>query len=212
MSSVRLLYDRSDRSQGTAFVIYENHRHAQAAITQFDGANANGQPIRLTLLPSAPAAAPSRGTLFDRIERPARSLFDRIDSGPVSRDDSREGSRPRRRRRSMSPVRLSDTSRPAPENIDRYVPGQRSPARRPRENGRRPGARREESGRGGRGREAGGRPVVQGRPRKTAEELDAEMNDYFGGNQEEKPKENGSQNGTAAPVASSIDQDIDMIE
>ncbi|KAG9834365.1 hypothetical protein KCU63_g13562, partial [Aureobasidium melanogenum] len=59
--------------------------------------------------------------------------------------------------------------------------------------GRRPGARRENTDRRGGGRERGdrrgpgpkkendGRPMVQGRPRKTAEELDAEMDDYWGG-------------------------------
>jgi hypothetical protein len=52
-------------------------------VREFDGANANGQPIRLTLLSSAPRRAPAaadRGSLFDRIEKPSRSMFERIDS------------------------------------------------------------------------------------------------------------------------------------
>jgi hypothetical protein len=63
---------------------------------------------------------------------------------------------------------------------------QRSPAPRrgnPRSagaggnNGRRPGTRRPVNDR--RGRDDRGRPLVQGRPQKTTEELDAEMEDYW---------------------------------
>ncbi|KJY01886.1 hypothetical protein TI39_contig276g00004 [Zymoseptoria brevis] len=221
VASVRLLYDRADRSQGTAFVIYEDPRDASDAVQQFDGQNANGQAIRMTLLPAGPAPPAPRGSLFDRIEKPPRSLFDRIDNGPDPRDDSR-----RRRQRSDSPRRGGGGR--AASDVDRYVPGgarggDRSPIRRrgtPREGGRRPGARREESGTGGRGGRGGRRPrtdeqgheLVGGRPRKTAEELDAEMADYWGskggddapaGNGEAAAANNGANGG-----AGDIDMDI----
>ncbi|KAK5695715.1 hypothetical protein LTR17_024439 [Elasticomyces elasticus] len=214
--SVKLLYDRQDRSEGTAFVTYEDPRDARDALKDYDGQNASGQPIRITLMPTAPAAisaptGPKPGlSMFDRIQRPERSMFDRIDSRAL-RNDSRDDTIGRRRERSDSPRR----SKPAPEHIDRYVPGHssRSPIRRrgtPREPGRRPGARREDGGRGG-GRRGGrgdgeGRPTG-GRPRKTAEELDAEMADYWGNKSEEKS--NGAaaagQNGAAAT------EDEDMV-
>ena len=215
MVSVKLLYDRMDRSEGTAFVTYKRPGDAKEAVTEFDGCNANGQPIRLTLLPTAPAAV-SKGNLFDRVERPTRSLFDRIEGGPGSREDTRENTGSRRRNRSESPRR-----RPVPEGVDRYVPSgprSRSPIRRrgtPREPGRRPGQRREDSGRRGRA-DGEGRSVVGGRPRKTAEELDAEMADYWG-KLTEAPKTNGAQsaqNGTVAASSAALpaDDDIDMIE
>ncbi|CAK4034052.1 serine arginine-rich splicing factor 7-like [Lecanosticta acicola] len=179
--SVRLLYDRADRSQGTAYVIYEDHRDAREAVTNFDNQYANGQPIRLTLMPSGPSDRAPRGvSLADRIEKPVRSLADRIED---SRSDSRDDPR-RRRHRSDSPRK----GRIAQETLDRYMPlrGSRSPIRRrgtPRGGaGRRPGQRREEARPPRRPRtDDDGRPLVGGRPRKTAEELDAEMADYWGG-------------------------------
>lgn len=181
-----MLYDRQDRSQGTAFIIYEYLEDARAALREYDGANAYGQPISLQLVPMG-APRPARNP-FDNVERPSRSLFDRIQS------NEEVPARGGRRRRSASP------GRPRADNVDRYVPGDRargsrSPVRRrgtPREGGRRPGERREGrgGGRGGRARaDPYGRPLVGGRPKKTAEELDAEMADYFG---------NGSNGGEGA--------------
>lgn len=69
-----------------------------------------------------------------------------------------------------------------------------------RREGRRPGARRERGERGG-GR-GGERISKDGRPKKTQEELDAEMEDYWGA------KENGAETTTAAAAQ----DDIDMIE
>lgn len=118
-----------------------------------------------------------------------RALADRITVAPGARS------------RSLSPVRHSDVSGPAPSNVDRYVPGKESRSRSPlprRRDGRRPGARRERGDRGGRG---GERLAKDGRPKKTQEELDAEMEDYWGA------KENGNE--AAATVAQ---DDIDMIE
>lgn len=55
--------------------------------------------------------------------------------------------------------------------------------------------------------------MVGGRPRKTAEELDAEMADYWGKSTEE-PKLNGvdATNGANKAAIVNADDDIDMIE
>lgn len=209
--SVRLLYDRADRSQGTAFVVYDDYEDARQAVHDYDGQNANGQPIRLTLMPSGPSdRGGPRASLMDRIEKPPRSLFDRIED---SRDDSRDDPRRRRRGRSDSPRK---GGRPAPPDVDRYMPGRgsRSPIRRrgtPREGGRRPGQRREETAKGPRRPRTDdeGRPMVGGRPRKTAEELDAEMADYFGGKGDElAPAGNGAAPAAGGENGADIDMDI----
>ncbi|KAK5374983.1 hypothetical protein LTS13_005552 [Exophiala xenobiotica] len=203
----RLRYDRAGRSEGVAFVTYEHVADARAAIRDFDGANAKGQPIRLTLLP-----LPRRDNPFDRVENP-KSLFDRIEA-PSSRS----------RRRSESPVgetaadhsarrgprrgpptdRRSDMTKPAPENIDRYIPGHGDSRSSSHRGGRRPGERRERAG-----RDPEGQKVVNGRPRKTAEELDAEMDNYWNsaGNAQ---GENGGESAQAAPAHGG--DDVDMIE
>lgn len=127
------------------------------------------------------SSAPRRNP-FDTAQVPSRSLAERI-------------TRPR----SLSP---ND------RGIDRYVPegGRRSHSPRPRRRGRRVGARRENAGEGI-GRTAG----RDGRPKKTQEELDAEMEDYF-----EKPSGNAS--GQAATTGAHSHQaqaqatdDVDMI-
>ncbi|KAF2858917.1 RNA-binding domain-containing protein [Piedraia hortae CBS 480.64] len=69
--SVRLMYDRQDRSEGTAFVTYDDARDARAAMADFDGQNANGQPISITIVPTGPVGRAR--------ERPQRSLFERMD-------------------------------------------------------------------------------------------------------------------------------------
>lgn len=229
--SARLLYDRSDRSQGTAFVTYEDPRDARIAVREFDGANANGQPIRLTQLSAASGGrrgqAAEGGSLFDRIEKPSRSMFERIDSSDDVGASRRRGGG-RRDDRSYSPRK----GLRVPDGVDRYEPGGRDsrspmPGRRGggrERGGRRPGARREESGRGGgRGRREDGKPAGGPRPKKTAEELDAEMEDYFGGGgnsgagAETNNGAGNQQNGGAAAAAPSApaavgDDDIDMIE
>lgn len=207
--SVSLRYDRAGRSDGTAFVTYEFLSDARLAIREFDGANAKGQPIRLTLMPTAPAKPAGRNP-FDTAQKPGKSLFERIEA-------------PKARTRSASPgrPRPADTTKPPPEGIDRYVPGQRSRSPAPRRarddrgSGRRPGARREESGRG-RGE---GRLTANGRPRKTQEELDAEMEDYWGGKGNEGAEVKGEvvQNGDVDESAAAVpvmidDEDIEMIE
>ncbi|KAF5715292.1 RNA export factor binding protein [Fusarium globosum] len=202
---LQLRYDRAGRSEGTAYVTYELKEDAQEAVKQFDGANANGQPIRLTLLPSR--------NPFDTAVMPGRPLAERI-SSPGER-------------RSHSPHRRYDDDDAARRGIDRYVPGQgprRSPMPRQGgrgrgQGGRRPGARRDgrdggrdqEGGRGGRGNPRG---------KKTQEELDAEMADYFGGGDNQQAAEPADQQNaptaqTQAPAqtqAQAAADDIDMIE
>lgn len=205
MKDVRLTYDRAGRSDGTAFVTYDLIADARTAVREFDGANAKGQPIRLTILPLPPRTA-RRDNPFDRVENP-KSIFDRVEApsgrgrrrsesptDDYDRDYSRNSSRrgpgggPKERR--------SDTTRPPPENIDRYVPGQNG------RGGRRPGERRERPPRDP------AAPRSGARPKKTAEELDAEMDDYWGSNQA-NPENNG---GDAGANAAGAQDDIDMIE
>ncbi|CAG8950328.1 hypothetical protein HYFRA_00006821 [Hymenoscyphus fraxineus] len=194
VSKLILTYDRAGRSEGTAFVTYEAPEDAKRAIREFDGANAKGQPIRLTSVPSGPV----RRNPFDSAHAPPRPLADRITLPPG-------------RSRSESPIRHSDVSGPPPSNVDRYVPGRGSRSRspqRPRRDGRRPGARREQRGgerRGGRG--GGERIARDGRPKKTQEELDAEMEDYWGS------KGNGTESSAAPVTVTAVPVDnVDMIE
>lgn len=190
-----LTYDRAGRSEGIAYVTYETSYDAKKAIREFDGANAKGQPIRLVAIPSGPAARPQ-----GRAPPVGRSLFDRAGPAP-------------NRSRSDSPIRHSDVSGPPPRDVDRYVPGRgsRERSRSPRSrggrgrDGRRPGARRERGERNGRG--GGGEKLSRdGRPKKTQEELDAEMEDYWGG----KDKSDAGKAAETAPAASAAD-DEDMI-
>ncbi|POR32058.1 THO complex subunit 4A [Tolypocladium paradoxum] len=197
---LQLLYDRAGRSEGTAYVTYETRDDAQEAVRQFDGANANGQPIRLTLMPGGPARNP-----FDTAVMPGRPLAERV-------------SAPGGRARSLSPRRRYDEDDAARKGIDRYIPGEGSRERSPmprRRGGRRPGTRREGGREGGREGSARDQQSTRGgrgnnpRSKKTQEELDAEMEDYFGGNNAPAAAETEPANG-AAPAAA-ID-DIDMIE
>ncbi|OTA01783.1 hypothetical protein A9Z42_0021080 [Trichoderma parareesei] len=209
ITKLQLRYDRSGRSEGVAFVTYESSSDAAEAVRQFDGANANGQPIRLTILSGGPSRNP-----FDTAVMPGKPLSERI-------------SAPGGRSRSLSPHRRYDEEDAARRGIDRYVPGgsrSRSPMP-PRRGGRRPGARREGGGRdqdGARGGRSGGGDgraarTNAPRPKKTQEELDAEMEDYFNANggaaepaAEAAAEPAAAPNGeTAAPANA---DDIDMIE
>lgn len=192
---VKIRYDRAGRSEGVAFVNYRRVSDANQAIREFDGANAKGQPIRLTLQQQA-----RRDNPFDRVENP-RSLFDRIEAPNDRRrsqspyddnDESRYRRGPRRGDRGGGRDRRTDTTRPAPENIDRYIPGQNGggPRSDSRRGGRRPGERRERRPKN----DEAGHKLVGGRPRKTQEELDAEMEDYWGGG-------NATENGQAGATA-----------
>ncbi|KAL4981117.1 hypothetical protein BDW66DRAFT_146881 [Aspergillus desertorum] len=212
ISNVSLVYDRAGRSEGVAYVTYNRHSDAKTAIAEFDGANAKGQPIRISITSSGPrrdrnpfdTAEKPRGSLFDRVERPR----DARTSSPEGRSESAEGAGRRRRRRGGGNYRRSDVSKPAPDHIDRYVPGQQAPARRTG------GGRRQ----GGEVRR-GGNP----RPKKTQEELDQEMEDYWGSNagagttdQAAAPEQTAAEPAPAAvapaAAAPAVDDDIDMIE
>jgi THO complex subunit 4 len=162
-----------------------------------------GQPIRITEVHSRSV---TRRNPFDSAPRPGRSLADRVGGGG-----------PRDRSRSRSPPKYT-AEEAARKGIDRYVPGQRR-SRSPRRDrgGRRPGARRDarareggdetRGGGGGGGGGRGSRAGREGRSRKTQEELDAEMDNYFGG--DSKAPDNAA--AAAAPAVVAVD-DIDMIE
>ncbi|MCJ1307998.1 hypothetical protein MMC25_001648 [Agyrium rufum] len=262
ISNLNVRYDRAGRSTGTAFVTYPSISSARRAIQEFDGANANGQPIRLALLPSAPAAssATTKRNPFDTAVRPAKSLFDRVEDpagvagGIRGRGDRNRSRSPGRRDRNgdRDRNRREEMRSKVPEGVDRYVPegDSRGGGRRDRhddgEGRQRDGGARggDRGGRGGtrrnRSRDEGGRKTVQGRPRMTQEELDREMEDYWGSgtpNTAETLAVNGSSiapaapgttqmTGFGAPAAATaaasvtevaphvgaVDDDIDMIE
>ncbi|KAL9640107.1 MAG: hypothetical protein Q9164_000494 [Protoblastenia rupestris] len=220
IKSLSLRFDRAGRSTGTAYVTYPSTNAANRAIREFDGANAAGQPIRLTLLPTAPASDLIRGrgaefaprNPFDTAVKPGRSLFDRIEI-----PSSRHGAT-RSRSRSPGAPRRSNVMKPPPEGVDRYVPGGRDSGRRPRRSRTRsPPTRRripivrEQGGLGRRDDEKGQRTVNR-RPKKTQEELDKEMEDYWGSKGEANGAGAGVEVKAQVPAADAIaDEDIDMI-
>lgn len=209
---------------------YKRLSDSKTAVAEFDGANAKGQPIRLTIVPGSGSAGGRRDrNPFDNVERPRGSLLDRVqrprDSrslSPESPGDSPEGGGGRRRGRrgETSTVRRSDVSKPAPEHIDRYVPGHRSPTRRTGDGRRRGGQRRDDRNRrDGQQQQQQQQRGTNGRPRKTQEELDQEMEDYWGGSanagagaadQVAVPDE--PQQIAPASTAAAGDDDVDMIE
>ena len=225
VTSLSLRFDRAGRSSGTAFVTYASVSSANRAIREFDGANAAGQPIRLTLLPTATSVDLTRGKAtagrnpFDTAVKPGRSLFDRVEMPGAGRHGGG-----RSRSRSPGAPRRTDTSKPPPDGVDRYIPPaggsrrRRSRTRSPRRRSPVSRARSPIHGRGGRGRgeerERGSR-IVNGRPRKTQEELDREMEDYWVLKAEENGAVIGGQNVEKKDnaVASVVveDDDIDMI-
>lgn len=222
MTKLSLCFDRAGRSTGTAFVTYNTLNDARTAIREFDGANANGQPIRLTLLPTGPRLSSADGVRgrraarnpFDTAVIPGRSLFERIENpGDRARRNPLRGAAGRSRSRSPGAPRRTNTSKPAPEGVDRYVP--------PRDgrDSRRRRSRSRSLGRRGRGREDGKAKAANERVRKTQEELDREMEDYWsaGGMSDVNgtdPATNGerAENLNGAPAAALNDGDIDMIE
>lgn len=150
-------YDRAGRSEGTAFVVYESESDASRAIRDFNGANANGQPISLTFV-----------THGNAVHTQPRSLFDRIKETPEERRGPRVD--PRR----------DPTRKPTPPGIDRYVPPERRRAGGSAPEKRNGGSeRRERRGVGRREVSIGGGSGSRHRSAKTVEELDEEMNDYF---------------------------------
>lgn len=87
-------------------------------------------------------------------------------------------------------------------------------------------ARREPRGRGGRiaaGKDQNGRPRAGARPKVTAEDLDAEMDNYWGSsgghaavatdtNQTSGSVPGVSQTSAPAAATATVDEDVDMIE
>jgi len=225
VSNIEIRYDRAGRSEGTAFVTYRHINDAKTAIREFDGANAKGQPIHLILLPSPTGVRRGGRNPFDNVEKPKGSLFDRISRpgnrnnqrpSPESESGSAVGGNQHRGRR-VGRYRRSDVSKPPPDHIDRYVPGQNSPAHRNNRGGRRPGERRDDRNHmNNHGRRlANGR--ANDRPRKTQEELDQDMDDYWGnangaGAAEKAAIPAVSQQAAPAPNPTAGDDDIDMIE
>lgn len=148
---------------------------------------------------------PSRNP-FDTAIMPGKPLAERV-------------SAPGGRSRSLSPSRRYDEEDASRRGIDRYVPGGRNRSRSPGANrgrGRRPGARRD-----GGGNRDGRRGGERGNPRskKTQDELDAEMADYFGGNgAAAAPAADSGRNATEGQPAGDVPapapqgDDIDMIE
>lgn len=214
VSNLSLVYDRAGRSEGVAYVTYTRLSDAKTAISEFDGANAKGQPIRLRIVPSGGGRRDRNP--FDNVERPRGSLFDRVERPRDSRSlspEGPEGGGRRRRGRGAGPGRRSDVSKPPPDHIDRYVPGQRSPMRRGGD-GRRRG-RRDDGNR----TDASGQRTANGRPRKTQEELDQEMEDYWGGSAnagagaaDQEAVQDEPQQVAPATTAAAGDDDVDMIE
>ncbi|KAG4300910.1 hypothetical protein PCK1_002987 [Pneumocystis canis] len=93
VSKLNIKYDRSGRSTGIAYVNFEKIEDAHSAINQFNGANAAGQPITLTLDLQPPY----------KPQKKADSLFNRISSFKVNSLYQRRSSntyRPYRRKNS----------------------------------------------------------------------------------------------------------------
>ncbi|CUS08375.1 unnamed protein product [Tuber aestivum] len=229
---LELKYDRAGRSEGIAFVTYEREADAKRAIAEFDGANANGQPIHLTLVHRHHQTEGK--SLFDRIHVPDSSVPHSTGTTPAARDHIR--------RYTDSPERDSrrdPTRRPTPPNIDRYVPPERR-RERPRSseptvggsNTRRRGAHSGSGGGGGGGREdrsynnnrrygnglapgsgrlgGGGVGNSGNRARKTVEELDEEMNNYFMDAGAQQQQHQGQQQISGA-LAQQADEDEEMV-
>ncbi|CAP98912.1 Pc22g16240 [Penicillium rubens Wisconsin 54-1255] len=206
VSELTVSYDRAGRSEGVAFVTYARLKDAHTSIQEYDGANAKGQPIRLSLVGGRRDRNP-----LDSAQRPRSSLLDRIQRPRDDRSMSPEDNADGRRRRGGGRPHRSDVTKPAPDNIDRYVPGQRSHQRSPN---RRGGGRR---GRDNRSQQTdGSNRRSNARPRKTQEELDQEMEDYWGGanngGEATAPAQDVPQQTAPAPSAPAADDDIDMIE
>ncbi|EKV12610.1 RNA binding protein, putative [Penicillium digitatum PHI26] len=209
VSELTVSYDRAGRSEGVAYITYARLKDAHTSIQEYDGANAKGQPIRLSLIPGRRERNP-----LDSAQRPRHSLLDRVERPRDDRSMSPENNADGRRRRGGGRAHRSDVTKPAPDNIDRYVPGQRSHQRSPN---RRGGGRR--GGRDNRSQQTdGSNRRSNARPRKTQEELDQEMEDYWGGannagGEATAPAQDAAPQQTApAPSAPAADDDIDMIE
>ena len=109
-------------------------------------------------------------------------------------------------------------SKPPPEGVDRYVPSSRDGGRRPRRSRTRspPRPRRSpiprERGVGRRKEGERGQRLANGRPRKTQEELDQEMEDYWSSKAETNgPGADPEGKKEVPPAYTVLSEDIDMI-
>ncbi|KAK6510111.1 hypothetical protein TWF481_004824 [Arthrobotrys musiformis] len=196
---IDIMYDKAGRSEGIATVLYATADEALLAVDQFDGANAKGQPIRVKLAfqhergPGGPGGRRGgHGGGHGGVNASeGRSLFERVSGGQDAETDENSDRRSAQRRGGGPPRNVQEMRQNAKElGIDRYIPGERGGSRDRRQPPRRGGMggererRRDGGGRGGRGGDRGGergdRTGGAHRPKKTAEELDAEMNDYWG--------------------------------
>ncbi|EPS37896.1 hypothetical protein H072_8517 [Dactylellina haptotyla CBS 200.50] len=192
---VDIVYDKAGRSEGIAHVIYSSPDEAMLAVDQFDGANAKGQPIRVKIASFQQGGGRRGGGGGPPNE--GRSLFERVSGGPQGPEVDESGRPlPRRDNQAVQSRNVQEMRQNARElGIDRYIPGERNgsrdrrgPPRRGGMGGERERHRGDRGGRGGRGGGGRGGRNNEGeektggtnRPRKTAEELDAEMNDYWG--------------------------------
>ncbi|KAF3939578.1 hypothetical protein ABW19_dt0201246 [Dactylella cylindrospora] len=186
------------------------------AVDQFDGANAKGQPIRVKIAPQQGGGGGRRGGPGGG-SGPAnegRSLFERVSGQPQEPEGEDNGRRdPRRQRRDIEEMRQNAKEL----GIDRYIPGDRNGSRdrRPRRGGMGGERERRRDGRGGRQGGGGGGEKSGGpnRPRKTAEELDAEMNDYWttsGGDAQIQAGGNGAPPPAVPAQSSAIELDDDL--
>lgn len=190
---IDITYDKAGRSEGIAHIIYATSDEANLAVSEFNGANARGTPIRVRLAsqhergPGGPGGR--RGGGHGGGE--GRSLFERVSGAQDADIDDNSGRRSSPQRRGGPPRNVQEMRQNAKElGIDRYIPGDRNGSRDRKQPPRRGGMggererRRDGGGRGGRGGDRGGdrgeRAGAANRPKKTAEELDAEMNDYWG--------------------------------
>ncbi|KAF3164548.1 hypothetical protein TWF788_001149 [Orbilia oligospora] len=200
---IDIIYDKAGRSEGIANIIYATADEAILAVDQFDGANAKGQPIRVRLAsqhergpggPGGRRGGHGGGGRGGGVQGggEGRSLFERVSGTQDAEMDDNSG-RSSTQRRGGPPRNVQEMRQNAKElGIDRYIPGERNGSRDRRQPPRRGGMggererRRDGDGRGGRGGgdrggdRGGERTGGMNRPKKTAEELDAEMNDYWG--------------------------------
>ncbi|KAK7745274.1 hypothetical protein SLS53_002769 [Cytospora paraplurivora] len=193
-----ILYDRAGRSTGTAFVTYESYHDARAAIKDFDGANANGQPIRLSIVPPHRQRNP-----FDSAVVPGRPLAERVTLPPGGTARShRTGTWRTRRLAKVSIVMypVDGTTVPAARCEAGAATADVVPAHDVAVL----------EGRGERGPEEMAEKELE--EMGTQEELDAEMDNYFGGGGgggDDQTATNGNGPAVTGQVA---EEDIDMIE
>jgi THO complex subunit 4 len=146
-----LQYGPTGRSLGSATIIFNKHEQAVKATAALNGVKIDNRPVRVEMLISAAniPAAASQPSLADRVTY--------VYTKPSRRSRLTTRSQPKQQK-----------DKPKPATAAKAAPATA---------GRGRGARGETRGRGG--RERGGRAGRERTKKKTVEELDAEMADYF---------------------------------